>query len=255
MNMLKRMWLDYTLKRALRAHGCRLDSGVRGLRGQVKLTLERDVKLHNVKVFSSDLHIGAFTDIVSNTELRDVGRIGRYCSVGTNCVIGQNRHSHPLDWLSTSGAVIGKRQAVAPSPSAHLQVTPTLIGHDVWIGRDTMIMEGVTIGTGAVVGAQSLVTRDVPPYAVVAGSPAKILRYRFDEPLREQLLASRWWELDREALAHLPCERPEAFVKALEGQQLSRATGATLELSNAPLTLTTGQKTPAQGELTGIVQP
>lgn len=235
MNMLKRIWLDHTLKRALRQHRCRVDCGTRGLRGKVKLTLERHVKLHTVKVFSKDLRIGAFTDIVSNTELRDVSSIGRYCSIGTNCVIGQNRKQHPMHWLSTNVALIDSRLEAMPSLPAHWDVTPTTIGHDVWIGRDVIIMEGITIGTGAVIGAQSLVTRDVPPYTVVAGSPAKMIRYRFEEPLREQLLASRWWEHDQSELAQLPTEDPQAFLAALAKLPPKPFSDATVQVSTSPL--------------------
>lgn len=210
MNVFKRAWLDRKLKRALARHGCRLDSGLRGLREQAQLLLEPKVKLHNVKVYAKQLRIGAYTDIVSGTELRDVAHIGRYCSIGANCVIGQNRHSHPLNWLTTSGAL-----GHAPSPGQ--TPTPTSIGHDVWIGRDVMIMSGVTIGVGAVVGAQSLVTKNVPPYAVVAGSPARVIRYRFDQPLRDALLASNWWNVPRAELLKVGprMHDPEAMLGLL----------------------------------------
>jgi len=70
----------------------------------------------------------------------------------------------------------------------------TRVGHDVWIGDNSVIMSGLTIGTGAVIGAGAVVTKDVPPYAIVAGIPGRILRYRFDERTIDRLLASRWWE-------------------------------------------------------------
>lgn len=211
MNWFIRTWLDRKLKKTLARHGCRLDSGIGGLRGGT-LTLERNVKLHDIKVYAVQLRIGAYTDIVSNTELRDVSEIGRYCSVGANCVIGQNRHSHPLHWLSTSGALIGQRLLNQPGSHTLPSSAPAVIEHDVWIGRDVMIMSGVTIGTGAVVGAQSLVTKDVPPYAVVAGSPARVIRYRFDEALRGTLLASKWWEVPREGLVRMAIEDPHSLA-------------------------------------------
>ena len=77
------------------------------------------------------------------------------------------------------------------------------IGHDVWIGRSAIVLAGVEIGHGAVVGAGAVVTRDVAPYAIVAGNPARLIRFRFDETTRMRLLASRWWELDEATLGEL----------------------------------------------------
>lgn len=78
------------------------------------------------------------------------------------------------------------------------------IGHDVWIGTNAIILSGVTIGTGAIVGAGSLVAKDVPPYAIVAGNPAKVLRFRFSDELIAKLLQSQWWCL------------PDTMLKQLE---------------------------------------
>ena len=75
------------------------------------------------------------------------------------------------------------------------------IGNDVWIGRNAIIMDGVTVGTGAIVGAAAVVTKDVPPYAIVAGVPARIIRYRFDEGTVKRLLANRWWDYPEEFIA------------------------------------------------------
>ncbi len=75
------------------------------------------------------------------------------------------------------------------------EAKPVIIGSDVWIGEKVFIKDGLHIGHGAVIGAHSVVTEDVPAYAVVAGTPAKIIRYRFEEKQIERLLESRWWEL------------------------------------------------------------
>ena len=78
---------------------------------------------------------------------------------------------------------------------------PIHIGHDVWIGYGAIIMDGVTVGTGAIVGAAAVVTKDVPPYAIVAGVPARIIRYRFDENTIKRLLESRWWDFPEDFIA------------------------------------------------------
>ncbi|WP_213881848.1 CatB-related O-acetyltransferase [Pseudomonas sp. dw_358] len=215
MNFLRRTLLDRQLKRALARNQCRLDSGIGSLRRDMELTLETGVKLHRVKINAHKLSIGAYTDIVSGTELQDVASIGRYCSIGRNVTIGQNRRSHPLHWLSSHHLLVGMRQrADADEPAP---IKQTVIGHDVWIGMDVLVLEGITIGTGAVIGAQSLVTKDVPPYAIVTGSPGTVQRYRFEPEVIEGLLASQWWNLSLDQLAQLPMEEPEQLLDAMKG--------------------------------------
>jgi acetyltransferase-like isoleucine patch superfamily enzyme len=95
---------------------------------------------------------------------------------------------------------------------------PLSIGHDVWIGQRAIVLPGITIGTGAVVGAASVVTEDVPPYAIVAGNPARFIRYRFDDETIRQLISSAWWEWsDVEIRKHLGIFQMDAkeFVRSL----------------------------------------
>ncbi len=234
MNYLRRVLLDRQLKRALGQNRCRLDSGIRGLRRDMKLTLEHGVKLHQIKINSSRLSVGAYTDIVSGTDLQNVASIGRYCSIARNVTIGQNRKSHPLDWLSSHTGLVGLRQSLGGLPQAHEETKQTVIGHDVWIGMDVLILEGVTIGTGAVIGAQSLITKDIPPYAIVVGSPAKVQRYRFDPPTIESLLASQWWNLTPHQLAELPIEDPSKLLEALKGLVVPDSCPGKVVISNKP---------------------
>jgi acetyltransferase-like isoleucine patch superfamily enzyme len=152
------------------------------------------------------LHLGAFSYAVSGFYFGC--RIGRYCSFGEQIQIG--RHPHPMHWASTSPFFYWQFKDVLDQPlpdGIDLDVhrdfkrsaTPvtaklTVIGNDVWIGHGAFILPGVQIGDGAVIAAMSVVTKNVPPYAVVAGSPAKIVRYRFPEEQIEALQASKWWE-------------------------------------------------------------
>jgi acetyltransferase-like isoleucine patch superfamily enzyme len=89
----------------------------------------------------------------------------------------------------------GKRNAVDDRETG-----TTVIGNDVWIGKGATVLAGLTVGDGAVVGTRAVVTKSVPPYAIAAGNPARILRYRFDGETRERLLALRWWEWSDEEI-------------------------------------------------------
>ena len=164
--------------------------------------------------------------MVSGCEFLEVASIGRFCSIATGVVIGQPRRSHPMHWLSTHAFTANPKLLRKPLQPER-EATPARIGHDVWIGRDALILDGVEIGTGAVIGAQSLVNRDVPPYAVVAGSPARVLRYRFAPELIERLLASRWWELPLDVLGELPLDDPQACVEATVEQGFAENVHAT----------------------------
>jgi len=112
--------------------------------------------------------------------------IGSYCSIGSNVVIGPGEHD--LTKLSTSGRFYNDTYA-------ELTKKPCKIGNDVWIGTYAIVMRGVSVGDGAVIGANSVVTKNVPDFAIVAGVPAKILKYRFDGELQNKLKDSNWWTL------------------------------------------------------------
>lgn len=107
--------------------------------------------------------------------------IGSYCSIASNVHIGGMEH--PIQDISMS--VLLSDKAVSDNI--------TTIGNDVWIGSQSIIRQGVTIGDGAVIGCNSFVNKDVPSYAIVVGSPAKIIRYRFNEVLIAELQASKYW--------------------------------------------------------------
>ena len=121
--------------------------------------------------------------------------VGKFCSISGAVRLGMGTHT--LDKLSTSPIFTERHNSTkhqwtdVQTDNPFRRVT---VGNDVWIGTGVMVMGGVTIGDGAVVGAGAIVTKDVPPYAVVAGVPAKIIRYRFSEDQIEALLKLKWWE-------------------------------------------------------------
>jgi virginiamycin A acetyltransferase len=132
--------------------------------------------------------------------------------------------NHRLDFVSTypfSAPELASIWPEAPATRAYQYGNGDVrIGHDVWLGSGCMILSGVTIGTGAVVAARAVVTRDVPAYAVVGGNPAKPIRSRFDESNITRLLATQWWDLPRARIVPLiPLLQGadvEAFLAALE---------------------------------------
>ena len=106
-------------------------------------------------------------------------------------------------------------------PATQFLAKPVAIGHDVWIGQRATLQSGITIGDGAIVAAQAMVTDDVPPYAIVGGVPARIIRMRFPEPLIERLQALRWWRYGMDVLHPLDVRDPEGFADRLEGLQVT----------------------------------
>ncbi len=130
--------------------------------------------------------------------------IGQFCSIaaGVKVFLGGE---HRTDWVTTfpfPALWRDKAGHIAGHPASRGDV---VIGNDVWLGADSVVMSGITIGDGAVIGARAVVTRDVPPYGIVAGNPARLVRYRFDPQTIARLQAVRWWNWSDERIErHLP---------------------------------------------------
>ena len=158
--------------------------------------------------------MGRYSYIGFYNSMCDV-KMGAFCSIASYCAIGGGKH--PLDAVSTSPVFYsGKnilRKNFSNIPAEKNQGVE--IGNDVWIGEAVFINDGVKIGTGAVVGAHSVVTKNVPPYAIVAGAPARILRYRFDEETIKELLDSKWWNWPDNKLEKADFNNTEKFIRNL----------------------------------------
>jgi len=142
-----------------------------------------------------DSKIDDFTYIASGTSISKA-KIGKFCSIGSSCKIGLGKHP-TKDFVSTHPAFFSKQKKAQKtfSDKDYFQETqPITIGHDVWLGSNVIIVDGVNISSGAIVAAGSVVTKDIPPYAIVGGVPAKIIKYRFEKEDIEKLLSTKWWD-------------------------------------------------------------
>lgn len=160
--------------------------------------------------------IGRYSYLSYEVRVHDA-TVGRYCSIAPQVVIG-GLGRHPTDHFSTSPITfspdhgISRRMGHSGTKLDFVETGTTHIGHDVWIGTRAIIADGVSVGHGAIIGANTVVTKDVPPYAVYYGSPPSCHRFRFAPETIEKLLASEWWnatpeEIDDPALLSL-IERP-----------------------------------------------
>ncbi|MDB5374554.1 MAG: Capsular polysaccharide synthesis enzyme Cap5H [Belnapia sp.] len=154
--------------------------------------------------------------------------VGRYCSLGafdiaqpqhpiesvTSSVFAYNREKHALvkSMIQDSGlgdTAWARYRVVMPSKA------PPVIGNDVFFGKDVLLSTGIRIGDGAVIAAGSVVTRDVAPYTIVGGNPAKLIRRRFDDGIIEDFLELQWWNYQPKDLAIIPMQDPAEFIRLL----------------------------------------
>lgn len=167
----------------------------------------------------SALYIGRHSHMLGNGMISPMLTIGRHCSISQNVVLGGGRH--PMEYLTT-GHIPGAGEERSYYADAEDRFAAgdtnafTRIGCDVWIGANAMVLRGRTIGTGACIGGGAVVTHDVPPYAVVVGNPAKIIRFRFPEKIIESLLRTRWWTLPADTIKTLPYKDIALCAEVLE---------------------------------------
>jgi acetyltransferase-like isoleucine patch superfamily enzyme len=196
--------------------------------GRSRLFVEPPVRFLGPFVIRADTHIGAFTEFGRQVEVQ-AASLGRYCEVGPGSLLGAT--GHPRTWLSVSAFQYKKvTWGWHPSAADSEVIDPeaggrqsfrsvngdtAIIGNDVWIGANVVVLRGVTIGDGAIVAANAVVTTDIPPYAIAGGIPAKVIRPRVDDGLRDELVSLQWWRFSPNQLSGIPYDEPAAAAKQL----------------------------------------
>ena len=216
------------------------------------VTKERLSDSDNV-VFSSSLVMENYIGIYKGNNLCSVGaftyacspvlpelKIGRYSSIARGLTFFGT--GHPVDFASTSPfTYLPKKKSLLLKPYEDKNILfnnaiykgkggaqGVRIGNDVWIGQNVTIKFGVTIGDGAIVAANSVVTKDIPPYTVVGGVPAKFIKKRFDDNLISRFLESKWWNYDLTDLNGLNFENPHTFLDQLSSRGLNEYKPSTI---------------------------
>jgi acetyltransferase-like isoleucine patch superfamily enzyme len=183
------------------------------------MTIEPYVAIFNGNTISG---MGAFTYTHSSIPMDFI--VGRYCSIAWDVRFPGPRH--PLELLTTAGFSLGAVDDLwamfASDTGSELipglpnpQKVGTVIGNDVWIGEDAAILRGFTIGDGAVIAASSVITRDVPAFAIVGGNPARFIRWRFPEHVRRELADLAWWRYGTDVLGRIDLSNIETSIREL----------------------------------------
>jgi acetyltransferase-like isoleucine patch superfamily enzyme len=179
-----------------------------------KAQIYRSSQIYNSKIGAYS-YIGPGSSIVCTD-------IGKFCSIAQKVNIGLG--SHNMNVISTSPIFFSKKNATGytwTTENAFEEFERIVIGNDVWIGMNAMLMSGITIGDGAVIAAGAVVTKDVPPYAVIGGVPAKIIKYRFPEETIIKLLEVKWWDFpDATLKKNVALFNNENFPSLLDNFQL-----------------------------------
>lgn len=192
-----RAWVYWQIMNRLR------DTRVEGSGVSPRARIGRRAIVRRGSEVGGDVVLGDYSYISGPRSYVETARIGKFCSIARQVVIGPG--DHDLAAVTTHPFLVSPAYGgLAPVARAQVQKAPPVIGNDVWIGMNAIILRGVTIGDGAVVAANSVVTRDVAPYTIVGGNPARLLKRRFPPEVGEALQRSRWWDWpDHELTARL----------------------------------------------------
>lgn len=223
------------LKDQLYKVGVRTTSGANFSR-KAKFIFEPPLTLANT-IFHTGTNIGAYT-YMRGGDIYSLKKIGRFCSLAPGFNIGAS--NHPTNFLSTHPFQYGAsgfsywhkfrdfdHNGLTMPPEA-VKEAP-IIGNDVWLGGGVTICKGVSIGDGAVVAAGSVVTKDVPPYAIVGGVPAKIIKFRFSDEIIRELISLKWWNFEPVSMQGIKFDQIKVAIRELNER---KARGELIKINN-----------------------
>jgi len=187
-------WIVQKIRLGVRHSGAQLDIGYMAICKRCRFG--RDNRIYEGAILN-DVELGDHTYIGAHNRIT-MAVFGKFSCTAPDVVIGPGRHPSRT-FVSVHPAFYSSRGQTGTSfvtESGYEETRLTRIGNDVWIGTRAIVLDGITIGDGAIVGAGAVVTRDVPAYAVVGGVPARVLRYRFEPEQIEFLIRTEWWNRD-----------------------------------------------------------
>ena len=220
--------IENTSNEPIFPHGIiRLNAGAR----IIKSTIRGPLFLNKNSQVGPDVTVGKYSGMNESCYIARA-TMGSYCAIGARTAL--NPFNHPVDWLSTNEFQYHPssfNRVDEYNDFRRLERTPdmfkfSVIGNDVWTGHNVNVMGGVNVGDGAIIAAGSVVTKDVPPYAIVAGVPATIKRFRFSEKIVERLLELKWWDLELSDISGLPFRDIERCLDMIEEIKVRKMSSA-----------------------------
>jgi acetyltransferase-like isoleucine patch superfamily enzyme len=166
-------------------------------------------------------YLGEFSYLQDTIIASPETTIGKFCSIASGVSIGTSQHptnylsTHPFQYLPACELPTDRQylENLKFDRVSFASYKPVTVENDVWIGANAIIMDGLKISNGAVVAAGAVVTKDVPPYAIVGGVPAKVIKYRFSQEIIDELLELKWWDRPIETIVKLPFDD---IIKCIE---------------------------------------
>ncbi len=195
--MLKKTFKKIKKKYDINKYNKKNHVKIRSLNANLSSEYGKNVIIAEETWISKNVEIGDFTYINKGSSVFSKCTIGKYCSISSNVTIGAKEHNYNM---VTTHPILYDKKYSKKNICFESTAEKIEIGNDVWIGIGVVVLRGVKVGNGAVLGAGSVITKDVPPYSIVGGVPAKIIKYRFDENKIKEIEASNWWDWDEEKI-------------------------------------------------------